>query len=533
MSLFPYARNLLLSGIEGGERVLVLDRTSLDVNEGSTATFRVQLSRQPSGNVTVSAASNESAEATVSPATRTFTRTNWNAWQTFTVSGVHDSDPTNENTSIMLSSSGGGYVDTAAVAVRVFDDDTPAVLTSDNALTLNSGTNSITIGVWLSTSPVGGNVTVGASVSGSVVNVSPANRTFTAGNYNQRQLFTITVRSGQTGDVNLTLNPSGADYGSVANKVVPVNVRHPVSFSSSVASWSWPWRTSTGTARLVGGSGGGGGGGGGGSGHRSSARSAWTGGDGGGSGGGSGGANSVHGGDGSGRGGGGGGGGDNRPNSSSGVGAGDGGDGGNNTNSGGQGRSQSGSDIEGGGGGGGGGSNGGDGGNGGDGNTIRTGTGGGGGEAGGSGGNSSLIVDGTTHAANGGVGGGGGGGGGGGATQSGFNTRAHRDGGTGGTGGDGGDGGGGSGGGGGDGGLGAGQDFGDGGAGGGGGDGGSGTTVNANLSGLSNGDAIAITVGSGGASGSGGVAGGVASHDSDDGTNGSAGSSGSVTITPA
>ena len=504
MSLFPYARNLLLSGIEGGERVLVLDRTSLDVNEGSSATFRVQLSRQPSGNVTVRAASNESDEATVSPATRTFTRTNWNAWQTFTVSGVHDSDPTNENTSIALSSSGGGYVDTAAVAVRVFDDDTPAVLTSDNTLTLNSGTNSITIGVWLGTSPVGGNVTVGATVSGSVVNVSPANRTFTAANYRTRQIFTITVRSGQTGDVNLTLNPSGADYGSVANKVVPVNVRHPVSFSSNT-SWSWPWRTSTGTARLVGGAGGGGGGGGNNSGYI-------PGGDGGGAGGGAGehGRAAV-----SGTNGGGGGGGRGALRGASSVNARRGGIGSDNLDSFGDPGTGAGA---GGGGGGGGGSDGGDGGDGGDPGLLITpsfgGAGGGGGERGK---NTTITVNGTTYTANGGGGGGGGGGAAIGGTQQ---RNAGDDGGVGGNGGDGSGGSGGQG-------M---SRFGNthSGVGGNGGAGGSGAARTQNISGMSSGDAVAIVVGAGGEGGE------RARPDasSQDGTGGSAGSAGSVTITP-
>ena len=507
MSLFPYARNLLLSGIEGGERVLVLDRTSLDVNEGSSATFRVQLSRQPSGNVTVRAASNESDEATVSPATRTFTRTNWNAWQTFTVSGVHDSDPTNENTSIALSSSGGGYVDTAAVAVRVFDDDTPSVLTSDNTLTLNSGTNSITIGVWLSTSPVGGNVSVGATVSGSVVNVSPASRTFTAANYRTRQIFTITVRSGQTGDVNLTLNPSGADYGSVSSKVVPVNVRHPVTFRSSVASWSWPWRTSTATVRIQGGSGGGGGGGGGG--HRGGGHGGGT--VGGNAGGGASGGTSNNPAtlpaDGTGRGGGGGGHG-----AGSGGNAQDGGD--SESGSGGQ---AGGGDIGLSGGGGGAGGRDKDGGDGGARQSSGRTAGGGGGGGGEAGGNSSVSYgSSTSHAADGGDGGGGGGGG---SRTAGGNGEGGTGGGVGGTGG-----------------LPTGTQVSMVRGGGSGGTGSGGAVTNANISGISAGVILSIVVGAGGQMGFGGKGvanpAALANRGMQDGSNGAAGSAGSVTITP-
>ena len=126
----------------------------MNVNEGSTATFRVKLSRVPSGDVTVSVTSNDTNEATVSPQSLTFTRTNWDTYQTVTVEGVHDTDPTNENTTISLVSSGGGYTDTAGVAVTVFDDDTRGVRSSANSVSMGAGDNR-DINVRLLTMPTG------------------------------------------------------------------------------------------------------------------------------------------------------------------------------------------------------------------------------------------------------------------------------------------------------------------------------------------------------------------------------------------
>jgi hypothetical protein len=56
------------------------------------ATFKVKLNTQPTANVTVSLASSDTSEGTVSPAALTFTPSNWNTTQTVTVTGVDDFD---------------------------------------------------------------------------------------------------------------------------------------------------------------------------------------------------------------------------------------------------------------------------------------------------------------------------------------------------------------------------------------------------------------------------------------------------------
>ncbi|MBT5793871.1 MAG: hypothetical protein HOI10_03265, partial [Deltaproteobacteria bacterium] len=60
--------------------------------DGTTATFNVALKSAPSANVTVSVTSSDTAEATVSPATLTFTPANYNTTQQVTVTGVDDND---------------------------------------------------------------------------------------------------------------------------------------------------------------------------------------------------------------------------------------------------------------------------------------------------------------------------------------------------------------------------------------------------------------------------------------------------------
>ena len=205
-------------------RVIVLDKTRVNVNEGSTATFRVKLSRIPSSNVTVSVTSNETDEATVSPRSLTFTRANWDTYQTVTVSGVHDTNPTNENTTISLVSSGGGYSDTAGVAVTVFDDDTRGVRSSANSVSMAAGANR-DINVRLLTMPTGTVTVAVASADTTVATVNKNSLTFTTANWNTDQTVRISAPAAAGGSTTVTLDPSGADYGSVATVSIGVTVQ--------------------------------------------------------------------------------------------------------------------------------------------------------------------------------------------------------------------------------------------------------------------------------------------------------------------
>ena len=61
---------------------------TVSVGTGQTTNYTVQLGEQPPADTTVSVVSQTTANATVSPATLTFTPTDWNMPQTVTVSGV-------------------------------------------------------------------------------------------------------------------------------------------------------------------------------------------------------------------------------------------------------------------------------------------------------------------------------------------------------------------------------------------------------------------------------------------------------------
>ncbi len=75
------------------------------VNEsGTTDTFTVVLDAQPVSDVVLTVVSGDTGEATVTPASLTFTNGDWAAPQGVTVTGVDDAlDDGNQNTSITVS----------------------------------------------------------------------------------------------------------------------------------------------------------------------------------------------------------------------------------------------------------------------------------------------------------------------------------------------------------------------------------------------------------------------------------------------
>ena len=99
---------------------ITLSTVSLNVGEAGSGTFTVRLAFQPSANVTVSVSSADSAKATATPATLTFTPANYATPQTVTVGGVNDADVNNESVDVTLSAPG---LVSRTVAVTVIDDD--------------------------------------------------------------------------------------------------------------------------------------------------------------------------------------------------------------------------------------------------------------------------------------------------------------------------------------------------------------------------------------------------------------------------
>ena len=226
--------------------------TTLDVTEQAVggATYDVALSNEPGAQVIVSVTSGTPAKATVSPASLTFTTTNWAMVQTVTVNGLDDADPDDETVTVthLASGAGSGYEDpddtgplTAAsqtLTVNVEDNDVPKLRVSETALTITEGsTGSFT--VRLNSLPTA-NVSVAITSSnadvkmreGSTGNyVSPLTLTFnrmgSSRLWSADQTVNVQAVDDADGDddsASLTFAISGGDYDDVDHDAIPVSV---------------------------------------------------------------------------------------------------------------------------------------------------------------------------------------------------------------------------------------------------------------------------------------------------------------------
>ena len=107
---------------------------AITVAEGSTATFTVQLSAEPTASVTVTPSAGDASEVRFIPATLTFTTGDWNTPQTVTVAGVFDTvtDGTQTSTlTLTAASTDGDYsgiTSTVAVTTTHVAATTPAAM---------------------------------------------------------------------------------------------------------------------------------------------------------------------------------------------------------------------------------------------------------------------------------------------------------------------------------------------------------------------------------------------------------------------
>ena len=106
---------------------IVVDDRTLTVVEGTSVSYTVQLSTQPSADVTVVITGASDTDVTVTPASLTFTSSNWDQAQTVTASSAEDPDSTDDDVTLVHTATGGGYDSAVAkVAVRVDDDEDSA-----------------------------------------------------------------------------------------------------------------------------------------------------------------------------------------------------------------------------------------------------------------------------------------------------------------------------------------------------------------------------------------------------------------------
>ncbi len=171
---------------------------------GGQATFQIELTSQPTADVTVGLTSSDTGEGDVSSANVVFTPSNWNAPRTITVTGQNDDvDDDNVGYTIVTAATSGDSkydgMDVADVAVINHDDDVAGIDVSPNSRRITTETGGTdTFQIVLTSQPTA-DVTVGLTSSDtSEGTVSSSSVVFTSENWDLPKAITIT---GQNDDV--------------------------------------------------------------------------------------------------------------------------------------------------------------------------------------------------------------------------------------------------------------------------------------------------------------------------------------------
>ncbi|MCB1180226.1 MAG: hypothetical protein KDK36_21790, partial [Leptospiraceae bacterium] len=167
--------NIMLSGLG-----------STMVNEGLTTTFKVNLTHDPGGDLTVNFGSSYSG-VTVTPSSFTFNSSNYNSQQTITINALQDANQDSETVTITASAT--GVTTSPTIQVTTIEDDTVPVITGNTTVAEGGFT---VLNLKLSGNP-GNNRTVTLDLIGTTSSVSLSSNTFefTPFNYNASQTFII------------------------------------------------------------------------------------------------------------------------------------------------------------------------------------------------------------------------------------------------------------------------------------------------------------------------------------------------------
>ncbi len=218
---------------------------------GTTDTFTVVLNAQPNSNVVLTVVSGDTGEATVGPATLTFTPANWNTPQTVTVTGVNDdlvdgSQTTTVTVAVDDANSDDNFDPVANQTVSVSTSDNDAagftIVESGGSTSVSESGTTDTFTVVLNAQPNSNVVLTVVSGDTGEATVGPATLTFTPANWSTPQTVTVTgvnddlVDGSQTTTVTLAVDDAASDdnFDPVANQTVSVSTSDNDSTANSV-----------------------------------------------------------------------------------------------------------------------------------------------------------------------------------------------------------------------------------------------------------------------------------------------------------
>ena len=169
----------------------------LTVAEGESKTYRIVLSSQPAGVVTVSIGGIAQTDLSLSAIPLTFTTSNWNTAQTVTVTADQDDDAVDDTATLthtVSSPDDGDYdgLSAGGVSVTVTDDDSVGVTISDTSLSMEEG-DSAAYTVVLTSEPAGDVTVAIEGITDTDLSPDNASLIFTAQNWSIPQTVTVTA----------------------------------------------------------------------------------------------------------------------------------------------------------------------------------------------------------------------------------------------------------------------------------------------------------------------------------------------------
>ena len=216
-----------------------LSETALTMTEGSTTTYSVALSTQPTSPVRVGINQGRTPDSRITalPGFLTFMADTWNIAQTVTLTALPDADAIDneiELSHFVPTSLDINYSGTRAIlTVTVIDDDIPGLRLSDTALTVAEGSTTHTYSVALNIEP-SDTVTVDIVSTNPDVTLDSTTLTFDDTNWSMPQTVTITANPDTDladDDATLahTITSPGTDYTdlTVVNLAVTVTDTTP------------------------------------------------------------------------------------------------------------------------------------------------------------------------------------------------------------------------------------------------------------------------------------------------------------------
>ena len=211
---------------------------SVVVPEGGSGNLQVSLSSQPTGAVTVMVTGHAGTDLTPNLPELTFSDTNWNTSQSVTLTAAEDGDITNDQVTLALTASGGGYAGvTHSVAVTITDNDVAAITAPASVVVPEGGSGNLQVS--LSSQPTGAVTVMVTGHAGTDLTPNPPELIFSDTNWNTPQSVTLTAA--EDGDitndqVTLALTASGGGYAGVTHSVAVAITDNDVAAITAPAS---------------------------------------------------------------------------------------------------------------------------------------------------------------------------------------------------------------------------------------------------------------------------------------------------------